>query len=71
MQLKELRMQESTVPSRARGGVTIRISVAERRLLEAASATRPEHLTTYIREAALQIARRDLTLVDVGQASRD
>ena len=62
-------MQNVTVPSRARGLITVRVSAAERRLLEAASAARPEYLTTYIREVALQAARRDLTIVDAGQES--
>ena len=60
-------MRGVTVPSRARENVAVRLSAAERRLLEAASAARPEHLSTYIRESALEVARRDLTLAEAGQ----
>lgn len=49
------------VPSRARRELTIRVNGAERRLLEAAAAKQPQHLTTYIREAALIAARRALS----------
>jgi uncharacterized protein (DUF1778 family) len=49
-----------SVPSRARGTMPIRISVAERRLIEAAAANRPEYVTTFVREAAIEAARREL-----------
>jgi uncharacterized protein (DUF1778 family) len=49
-----------SVPSRARGTMAIRISVAERRLIEAAAASRPEYVTTFVREAAIEAARQEL-----------
>jgi uncharacterized protein (DUF1778 family) len=48
------------VPSRARATMPIRVSAAERALLSAAAAMRPEYLTTFVREAALAVARREL-----------
>jgi uncharacterized protein (DUF1778 family) len=48
------------IPSRARAGLTIRVSADERSLLEAAAARRPEYLTRYIRLAALEVARREV-----------
>lgn len=54
-------MQRSpSVPSRARATLAIRVSGAERRLLEAAAASRPEYLTVFVREAALETARREV-----------
>jgi uncharacterized protein (DUF1778 family) len=53
-------MPKHDIPSRARGVLAFRISAAERRILEAAAAGRREYLTTYIRDAALAAARRDL-----------
>lgn len=47
-------------PSQARSTVALRLSAAERRLLEAAAATKPQYVTSYIREAAIAAARRDL-----------
>jgi uncharacterized protein (DUF1778 family) len=52
------------VPSRARRTMPIRISDAERAILEAAAANRPEYLTTYVREVALEAARRELANAD-------
>lgn len=43
-----------------RGTRTIRLSAAEERLIEAAAAAQPTYLSRYIREAALDAARRDL-----------
>ncbi|MEX1258412.1 MAG: DUF1778 domain-containing protein [Gemmatimonadota bacterium] len=49
------------VPSRARRSpIPVRLSDAERALIEAAAARRPDHLSSYMREAALDAARRDL-----------
>lgn len=49
------------VPSRARTApYCLRLSVAERRVLEAAAAQRQEHLAEYLRGRALEAARRDL-----------
>ena len=48
------------IPSRARAGLTIRVSADERSLLESAAARRPEYLTRYIRLAALEVARREV-----------
>jgi len=48
------------VPSKARGTLPIRISAAERAILQAAAASRPEYLTTYVRKVALEAARREL-----------
>jgi uncharacterized protein (DUF1778 family) len=48
------------VPSKARGLLAIRLSTQERAVLEAAAASRPEYLTTFVREAALEAARREL-----------
>jgi hypothetical protein len=53
-------MPTKSVPSKARHIVPLRLSVSERTKLEAAAALRPEYLTTYIREMALEAARRDL-----------
>ena len=39
------------------------MSDAERRIVEAAAAAQPQYVTTYIREAALEVARRDLLAV--------
>lgn len=50
----------TTIPSRARGTLPIRVSAAERRILEAAAAQRPEYVTTYMREVSLEAALRDL-----------
>jgi len=50
-------MRRVEVPSKARGTLAIRVSPAERRILEAAAASRPEFLTTFVREVALQAAR--------------
>lgn len=47
-------------PSAERGTIALRISDEERALIEAAAARRPTYTTTYIREAALQVARREL-----------
>ena len=52
------------VPSRARGTMPIRISAAERAILAAAAANRPEYLTTWVREVALEAARRELAEAD-------
>ena len=57
-------MREAKETGRARGNLAVRFSVAERHLLEAASAARPKRLTTYIREVALEAARRELTLTN-------
>ena len=49
------------VPSRARTApYTLRLSVAERRVLEAAAAQRSEYLAEYLRGRALEVARREL-----------
>lgn len=48
------------MPSRARGVLAIRVSDAERRLLEAAAATGPEYLGRFVREAALAVAREEV-----------
>jgi uncharacterized protein (DUF1778 family) len=56
----EATMPEHNIPSRARGVLAFRISAAERRMLEEAAAGRCEYLTTYIRDAALAAARRDV-----------
>jgi len=48
------------VPSKARKPVGIRLSRQEREILEAAARRRPEYLTTYIRDRALEAARREL-----------
>lgn len=53
-------MQKVEVPSKARGVLAIRVSKAERQLLEAAAAQRPEYVTTYVREAAIRAARKEL-----------
>jgi hypothetical protein len=49
------------LPSRQRPVFTMRLAVAERRIIEAAAASRTEYLSEYIRRAALEAARRDLT----------
>lgn len=59
-------MAKIEVPSRARGVLAIRVSPAERRLLEAAAASRPEYLTTYVRQSAIEAARRELAANDAG-----
>ena len=52
--------REVVVPSRARGTMAIRLSRAERATIEAAAALRPEYPTAFVREAALEVARREL-----------
>ena len=47
-------------PQQRRGTIAIRMSDAERRIIEAAASAQPQYVTTYIREAALEAARRDL-----------
>lgn len=59
-------MEQPTIPSRARDTLAFRVSAAERRILEAAAAQRPEYLTTWVREVALKAARRELALADDG-----
>ena len=49
-------------PSRERPVYTLRLGVAERALLEAAAAQRSEYLAEYLRDRALEAARRDLGL---------
>lgn len=51
----------ATVPSRERPVFTLRLAVAERRLLEAAAAERAEYLSEYIRRNSLAAARQDLS----------
>ena len=53
-------MRRVTVPSKARGTMAIRLSDAERAIIEAAAVARPEYPTTFVREAALEVARREL-----------
>ena len=48
------------LPSRERPVFTLRLAAAERRILEAAAAQRPEYLSEFIRRSALEAARRDL-----------
>lgn len=49
------------IPSRARTKPTsIRLSVAERRLIEAAAAQRQEYMAEYIRSRVMEAVRRDL-----------
>lgn len=48
------------LPSRERPVYTLRLAIAERRLLEAAAARQTEHLAEYIRRTALEAARREL-----------
>jgi uncharacterized protein (DUF1778 family) len=48
-------------PSRERPVYTLRISAAERGLLQAAAIKRGEYLAEFIREAALEMARQNLT----------
>jgi uncharacterized protein (DUF1778 family) len=48
------------LPSRERPVFTLRLAQSERRVLEAAAAQRPEHLSEFIRRTALEAARRDL-----------
>lgn len=55
-----MRKPKPEVPSRARGTMAIRLSVTERAIIEAAAAVRPEYPTTFVREAALEAARREL-----------
>jgi hypothetical protein len=59
-QYGRMKVSRVAVPSRARRTLPIRVSEAERAVIEAAAAQRPEYLTTYIREAALAVARREL-----------
>ena len=40
--------------------MAIRLSRAERATIEAAAALRPEYPTAFVREAALEVARREL-----------
>ena len=47
-------------PSRERPVYTLRLSPAERSLLEAAATARAEYLAEYIRNAAVDRARREL-----------
>jgi uncharacterized protein (DUF1778 family) len=53
-------------PRAERGTIALRISDDERALIEAAAASRPTYTTTYMREAAIEAARRDLA--DAGSA---
>jgi uncharacterized protein (DUF1778 family) len=53
-----------TVPSRERGVYTLRLAEAERRLLEAAAASRQEYLAEFIRRTAIESAKRE-SRVDV------
>lgn len=53
-------------PSSERGLIALRISDEERALIEAAAAQRPTYTSTYIREAALSVARRELAAANVG-----
>ena len=55
-------MDRLTVPSRARDTLAIRVSATERRIMEAAAAQRPEYLTRWIREVAMDAARRELAV---------
>lgn len=48
------------IPSRERPVYTMRLALAERRVLEAAAAARNEYLAEYIRRVALDAARREL-----------
>jgi uncharacterized protein (DUF1778 family) len=57
----------ANVPSKARGVLAIRLSSAERAILEAAAANRPEYLTTFVRETALDAARRELAAKPTGR----
>lgn len=54
------RRRKVQVPSKARGVFHIRLSEAEKRILEAAAAQRPEYVSTYVREVALAAAREEL-----------
>jgi len=54
-------MRRDAIPTKARKTLAIRVSTAERRLLEAAAARGPEYLTTWVRETALEAARRELS----------
>jgi len=48
------------IPTRARGTLAIRVSPAERRILEAAAAMVPEYVSAWVRETALTAARQQL-----------
>lgn len=47
-------------PSQERPVYTLRLGIAERALIEAAAAQRSEYLAEYLRDRALEAARRDL-----------
>ena len=53
-------MTKPKVPSRARRTMAIRLSAAERDIIEKAAAARPEYPTKFVREAALDAARQEL-----------
>lgn len=53
-----------TYQARGRPVYTMRLGTAERRIIEAAAAQQGEPLSAYIRQVALECARRELATAD-------